>query len=197
VTSLRKQVQASTAPSTEDCVELLRSLQQLTRARRRSLKNKQDAGALMMLAVLEGCPGMRISALAEVLMVDLSAVSRQVSALEARGLIGRIRDEADHRAQLVRLTIDGQLALAAAAQASGSDMAQRVSDWSEADIRLLTGLVRKLADDLTAGQPARTRTHPTRPKSLPGVAHEPFRPDPCTQGNKVPLAQHRRTTTRA
>ncbi len=147
-------------PSTADCVDLLRSLQHLNRARRRSTSNRADAGTLMMLSALDGCTGMRISALAEILMVDISAASRQVSALEAAGLIGRVRDDADHRAHLVTMTPQGQAALAEAAETAGSDIAHRISAWPDTDVRLLTDLVRKLADDLVASEPGCAKTHP-------------------------------------
>ena len=99
-------------------------------------------------------------------MIDVSAASRQVSALEAAGLIGRIRDEVDHRAQLVRLTAAGRSALAAAAETAGSEIAHRIADWPDADVRQLTGLVRRLADDLVASEPGCTKTHPVLPRSL-------------------------------
>lgn len=148
-------------PTTADCVELLRSMQQLVRARRRSTKYQQDAGALMMMSALDGTSGIRVSALAEMLMVDISAASRQVSALENAGLIGRVPDEIDHRAQLIRLTVAGQAALAVACETAGSDIAGRISHWTETDVRTLTGLVHQLAVDLVAGEPGRARTHPS------------------------------------
>jgi DNA-binding MarR family transcriptional regulator len=156
----------NTEPSTADCVELLRSLQQLTRARRRATRTRPDAGALMMLSALDGTTGMRISVLAEILMIDISAASRQVASLQTAGLIGRIRDEADHRAQLVRLTPAGESELAVACNSAGSEIAGRISDWAESDVLLLTGLVRKLADDLVASEPGCAKTHPASPRSL-------------------------------
>ena len=100
----------------------------------------------MMLSALDGSQGgVRISTLAEMLMIDLSAASRQVSTLQAGGLIARIRDDADHRAQLVRLTAAGRSALAAAAEKAGSEIAQRIADWPGTDVLLLTALVHKLA----------------------------------------------------
>ncbi|WP_222618249.1 MarR family winged helix-turn-helix transcriptional regulator [Nakamurella sp. PAMC28650] len=151
----------TTPPTTADCVDLIRSLQQLTRARRRSTKYKQDAGALMMMSALDGTPGARVSALAEMLMIDVSAASRQITALEAAGLVGRVKDDLDHRAQLVRLTPAGESALSAAAETAGSDIADRITHWSETDVRALTQLVRRLATDLVASEPGCARSHPT------------------------------------
>ncbi|WP_157695106.1 MarR family winged helix-turn-helix transcriptional regulator [Nakamurella panacisegetis] len=150
----------TTGPTTQDCVDLLRSLQQLTRARRRSMRYKQDAGALMMLSALEGTPGARVSMLAEMLMIDISAASRQVAALEGAGLVARVRDEADHRAQLVRLTAAGEMALATACETAGSDIAGRISNWSAQDLGTLTDLVRRLATDLVASEPGCAKSPP-------------------------------------
>ena len=148
-------------PSTADCVELLRSIQQLNRARRRSTKYKQDAGALMMMSALEGTPGTRVSLLAEMLMVDISAASRQVSSLENAGLVARVKDEVDHRAQLVRLTPAGEAALVSACETAGSDIARRLSHWPDDDVVALTDLVRRLAVDLVASEPGCAKSHPT------------------------------------
>lgn len=153
-------------PSTSDCVDLLRSLQNLTRARRRSARYKQDAGALMMLSALDGTSGLRVSFLAELLMVDISAASRQVSALEGAGLVARVKDEADHRAQLVRLTPAGESALAVACETAGSDIADRISSWTVQDVRTLTALVHRLAADLVASEPGCAKSHGINTKAL-------------------------------
>ncbi len=153
-------------PSTSDCVDLLRSMQNLTRARRRSARYRPDAGALMMLSALDGTSGVRVSALAELLMVDISAASRQVSALEGAGLVTRVKDEADHRAQFVRLTSDGESALAVACENAGSDIADRIASWTVQDVRSLTALVHRLAADLVASEPGCAKSHGFNSKSL-------------------------------
>jgi DNA-binding MarR family transcriptional regulator len=81
-------------------------------------------------------------------------------------LIGRIRDEADHRAQLVRLTAAGEAELAAACTSAGSEIAHRISNWAESDVLLLTALVSRLADDLVASEPGCAKTHPASPRSF-------------------------------
>ncbi len=158
-----------TGQAIDDCVELLSALEQLSRARRRSIKRHQNASSVMMLAALHGCPdGLRISALAEVVMVDVSAASRLVTSLEATGLTDRVTDAADHRAQLVRLTDQGRSALADAVRVAGTDLAARVSNWAEVDIRTMTNLARRLASDLVASEPGCTRT-PARTRHLTAV----------------------------
>ncbi|MET3803794.1 DNA-binding MarR family transcriptional regulator [Nakamurella sp. UYEF19] len=164
----------SAEPDVADCVELMRSLQQLNRARRRSDNHRQDAGTLMMLSNLEGTPGARISAIADLLLIDISAASRQISALEAAGLVVRVKDECDHRAQLVRLTGSGESTLASARQTYGSDIARRISSWSGDDLRTLNGLLRRLADDLVAGEPGCSKTplaHSTQYNRTESVSH--------------------------
>lgn len=156
--SIGNVIEQPSRPATEDCVQLLGALQQLTRARRRSMRQHPDASGLMVLSALDGCTeGMRISALAELLMLDVSAASRRVTALEATGLLDRITDAVDHRAQRVRLTAAGRSALAVAAHAAGSDLAARMTTWSDADIHALTELARRLAGDLAASEPGCAR----------------------------------------
>ena len=152
-------IQEPTPLATDDCVGLLQALQQLARARRRSMRQHPDASGLMVLSALEGCAdGMRISTLAESVMLDVSAASRRIAALEAAGLLARVPDPADHRAQLVRLTADGRSTLVAATHAAGADLAGRMTGWSTADISTLTGLARRLATDLVASDPGCARS---------------------------------------
>lgn len=159
----------------DDCVDLLRALQHLTRARRRSMRHHPDASGLLVLSALDGCAdGMRISAVAELAMLDVSAASRRITALETAGLIDRVADAADHRAQLVRLTDDGRSTLADAVRAAGTDLAGRISSWSDTDMHTLTGLARRLAADLVASEPGFTRP-PTRGRQL--VDADPACPD--------------------
>lgn len=168
-------IEESIRTSVDDCVELLGSLQQLARARRRSMREHPDASGLMVLSTLDGCPdGMRISALAESVMLDVSAASRRITALEAAGLLDRVQDVDDHRAQRVRLTAAGRSTLAAATRAAGSDLAGRMTGWSPADIHALTGLARRLAGDLVASEPGCTRS-PARSRNLMGA--DTGRPD--------------------
>lgn len=155
--------------SIDDCVDLLQALQQLMRARRRSMRRHPGASGLMVLSALEGCAeGMRISALAELVLLDVSAASRRIAALEADGLLDRIPDVDDHRAQRVHLTAKGRSTLAAEARAAGADLAGRIPQWSDSDIHTLTDLAQRLAGDLVAGDPGCARsphsgtTRPTR-----------------------------------
>lgn len=163
-------IQEPSPQATNDCVDLLQAMQQLARARRRSMRQHPDASGLMVLSALDGAAdGMRISALAELVMLDVSAASRRIAALEADGLLDRIQDAADHRAQLVRLTAEGRSRLAGAARAAGSDLASRITHWSDADVHTLTELARRLAADLVASEPGCARS-PGRSRHLVGVA---------------------------
>ena len=122
----------------------------------------------MMLGALEGMDGMRVSALAEILMIDISAASRQVSALETAGLVARIKDEVDHRAQLITLTPAGSAALSDACQTAGSEIAAQITAWSSHDVRLLTRMLWALGTDLVAAQPgtAKAQLNQHQPPAL-------------------------------
>jgi DNA-binding MarR family transcriptional regulator len=65
---------------------------------------------LLLLRIAEHGPA-RPSALADSLYLDLSTVSRQLGALEVAGWVARERDAGDRRAQLVRVTPEGERVL--------------------------------------------------------------------------------------
>jgi DNA-binding MarR family transcriptional regulator len=87
---------------------------------------------------------MRPSALADVLRLDLSTVSRHLTALEHLGYLRRERDPADGRAQLVQVTDMGAAVLQDARAGRCHRMRGLVGDWDEADRQDLVRLLRRL-----------------------------------------------------
>jgi DNA-binding MarR family transcriptional regulator len=94
----------------------------------------------------------RPSAIAEALSLDLSVVSRRLPALEAAGLIERVADPADRRAQVIALTPAGAERLARLNAAAGQALAARLGDWDTSDLESLARLMRRLELDLAPGQ---------------------------------------------
>ena len=90
----------------------------------------------------------RLTELAELLNVDLSAVSRQVRQLEDRGLVARSADPDDRRAAMLSLTAEGKEALAEFRASQRRRMAELLEGWSRADRAALATLLTRLADDL-------------------------------------------------
>lgn len=75
----------------------------------------------------------RLTALAELACVDASTVSRQVSDLEAQGLVTREVDSADRRAVLLRATDEGTKLLARIREARSRFVNAVVAEWSARD----------------------------------------------------------------
>ncbi len=76
----------------------------------------------------------RMSELAEYYNLDLSVVSRHVSAMETAGHVTRVRDENDGRAGRVRLTPAGEEILERTRMIYRSRLAQLTEDWDDGEI---------------------------------------------------------------
>ena len=117
-----------------------------------------------LLAPLERDGAQRCSALAEQAGVDVSVVSRQVSALERAGYVERRPDPVDGRASLISLSSAGGAALAHTREVRGQWAAEALADWTEDEARQFTDLLEKLADGLDRAGRRRT----ARSTSAPG-----------------------------
>ncbi|WP_406832971.1 MarR family transcriptional regulator [Pedococcus sp. KACC 23699] len=88
-----------------------------------------DATAYPLLFNLLAEPR-RVSALAEVIHSDVSTVSRQVSTLVSHGLLDKVSDPEDGRAQVVRLSDEGTALLRAIQQQRNEWFLELMDDWS-------------------------------------------------------------------
>jgi DNA-binding MarR family transcriptional regulator/GNAT superfamily N-acetyltransferase len=86
-----------------------------------------------ILFELAHCDDMTASALCRELGLDPGYLSRILARLEQLGVIEKIRSEIDGRQRLLRLTQDGQSAFALLDQRSREEVAELLSDLSEAD----------------------------------------------------------------
>jgi DNA-binding MarR family transcriptional regulator len=82
--------------------------------------------------------------------MDPSAVGRQVRQLEAAGLLVRSTDPDDRRVTLVRATPKGRAVRRRLAEAGHAHVSEALADWSPDDVHELSGLLRRLVDDLRA-----------------------------------------------
>jgi DNA-binding MarR family transcriptional regulator len=78
--------------------------------------------------------------LADVLAMDLTTLSRNLRPLEASGLLGRERSEADRRVRVVRLTAKGR-----------ETLEEALPLWEEAHARVVGVLGPELAEELKLG----------------------------------------------
>ncbi len=102
----------------------------------------------VLFALVEG--PMRVSDLASTVNNDLSTVSRQASALQEHGLITKVSDPHDGRAQLLALSDEGACLVAAARRARAAVFDDLLRDWEPADIESFTTYLRILAEGVHA-----------------------------------------------
>lgn len=140
-----------TADSFEACANELIAF--VRGAKRMSAVPVPDAPALerpalmLMYGAMEHDP-LRPSALADLLYLDLSTVSRQLAGLEAAGWMVRERDPEDKRAFLVRLTDDGRRVLRANLAARRALLMDVLTDWSEEERLEFARLLGSLNENL-------------------------------------------------
>ncbi|MBI5669088.1 MAG: MarR family transcriptional regulator [Chloroflexi bacterium] len=101
-----------------------------------------------LLTLLEPGDGQRLIALSDRLLVARSTITRLIDQMEAAGLVQRINDPQDRRAQRVALTAAGQTLLRQAYAAHEQSLAERLNTLDEADRQALLVLLHKLRSGL-------------------------------------------------
>ena len=107
-----------------------------------------DRAVYAALARIDETEPIRPTELAEILGIDLSAVSRQVRDLVQASLVERTPDATDQRACRLRLTDDGRALLGRVRQARQEAFRELLDGWSDSDQRTLARLVARLADTM-------------------------------------------------
>lgn len=107
-------------------------------------------GIIGLLAQFGEC---RASALAEMIGVGPSALSRQLADLADEGLVQRRPDPEDGRATLIMISPAGSQALAEVLSQRAERMRQRLSDWNEGEAQEALATVGRLADAFRSTQP--------------------------------------------
>ncbi|MGF1432080.1 MarR family winged helix-turn-helix transcriptional regulator [Kitasatospora sp. LaBMicrA B282] len=136
----------------DDSIEVIqRELTAFARRARHKASQLHPGLSLVMYSILDlvnergGC---RAADVAAYFMLDKSTVSRQVSALEKLGLLGREVDPEDHRGQILRPTDQGLALLREAYEMRRQSFAERFTEWTDEDVaRLAAYLVRYGAAD--------------------------------------------------
>jgi len=91
---------------------------------------------------------MRVSDLAGAVHNDLSTVSRQATVLVEQGLVTKISDPSDGRAQLLELSPAGCDLVTRARDARAEVFSNLVQDWDAADVRRFTEYLHAFADSV-------------------------------------------------
>lgn len=113
-----------------------------------------DRSAYMILGRVAGGGPVRLSALAGELCVDPSTVSRQVSALEAAGLLRRTPDPKDRRASLIEASPAGAEVFASNRARWIGALRELLGDWTPAERREFARLFARLNEAILARAPA-------------------------------------------
>jgi DNA-binding MarR family transcriptional regulator len=117
-----------------------------------------DRAAYIILRQLDRHGDTNVGALATLLGLDGSTVTRQVSAMERDGLVHRKRDPSDGRGTLIAAAAAGRARLRRVRQARADLYRSVLAAWSAADRTTLATLLHRLNEDLDrhihAGPPA-------------------------------------------
>ncbi|MET8291028.1 MarR family transcriptional regulator [Streptomyces sp. NPDC051639] len=154
--------------------ELARQLSAIGAVKRelaRILPHDCPAGSAAVLTLLGRHGDMRMSKLAELLAVDMSVTSRHVAHVADRGWIERLPDPADKRSRILRLTGAGLARLDELSQRSSQLFADRLSDWSDQEVGLLSNLMGRLRESF--GDCRATQRPPCPPEVQAVHATEP------------------------
>ncbi len=126
-----------------------------------------DATAYPILFNL-GAEPRRVSALAECVHSDVSTVSRQVSTLEGHGLVAKVSDPEDGRAQVVRLSDEGHDLLGRIQQQRNEWFRELMADWTPEEasdfadhLERFGGALERSREQLGARRPTPTSTTTT------------------------------------
>ena len=97
-------------------------------------------GYSILVALNDGAPR-RASDLVDMFSIDKGAVSRQVGALLELGMIERSPDPEDRRAAILAITTEGSRRLATVAALRRREVSDRLSGWSEEDLRSFVAMM--------------------------------------------------------
>ena len=110
----------------------------------------ETASAVLLHRVQQLAP-VRLTDVASSLGLDVSTVSRQVSALVARGWVARTPDPQDQRAHVLGLIDAGRSTADALRSTRRQVLTRLLPDWSAEDLTSLTSQLARLNSDLAAG----------------------------------------------
>jgi DNA-binding MarR family transcriptional regulator len=145
------------------CAALADALAGLVRIRRAILTEPRSTPSLVLLGAVAELGEPRASDLADHLGLDVSTVSRHLTALRGQGLVTSRPLEADARSQPLSLTPAGQDELRRRHQRLTDRLARQLSGWEDERVALLADLLDDFVD--TTSPAAAPATSPTPPRA--------------------------------
>ena len=136
-------------PADDTLENLVREVYELAAVRRDMWRRAgfEQAQTIAALNAVRRLGPVRVSAVADDLAVDISVASRQLSALEERGLVQRTTDPADARSRLLAVTDAGLESLGQAHERMVGVFASTVARWDQDDIAGLAAGLHRLRED--------------------------------------------------
>jgi DNA-binding MarR family transcriptional regulator len=147
-------------PAPETAEDALMSLMMALgrRMRQRQPGDEIDYSAFPLLKLLSHQGPMRLSALAAVLGLDASTVSRHARQLEDRGLLQRTEDPDDGRASRVAVSERGNACLAKGFETRKQLMSHALDGWTDEERDTLRELLHRLVQTLLTQNEAQEST---------------------------------------
>ena len=137
----------ATADATEELVKELYRLGSVRRELSRHALAELGSQGFTALGVIEVHGPLRVSEVADRLLVDLSVASRQVAALAAAGYVEREPDAEDRRAFLVSTTETGRRVLNESHRRMVDGIGRALHEWPVDDIVALSTALARLRED--------------------------------------------------
>ncbi len=135
-----------------ELMRLVRSLERVHRSLQGAddVSHRLERSAYRVLAHIVDAGPVRLSGLAGLACVDVSTVSRQVTDLEAHGLVVREVDPTDGRAALLRATDRGDKLLRLTRESRGRFVREVLASWPAVDRHELGRLLARFNDGISA-----------------------------------------------
>jgi DNA-binding MarR family transcriptional regulator len=130
-----------------ELVEMWRRGRARIRTRARAIDPRLDPTCYPLLALLAQRDRLSMSAIIAELGVEKSTLTRQIDSVVRLGLVERHLDPDDARVRLIALTDKGHRRLDEVTATAIADWRDRLSRWEPTDVRQLTQLLRRLAED--------------------------------------------------
>lgn len=131
--------------ATEELLTAVRSLFTCTRKVRSWVS---DAGQVTVLGVVDEQGEAKVSTIAAALLMDVSTVSRALTALCKDGLVQWRPDASDGRSHLVSCTPDGRARLVERRAQMIAELDQRLADWPAEQVAELSSLLNRFVASL-------------------------------------------------
>ncbi|MFI9204081.1 MarR family winged helix-turn-helix transcriptional regulator [Streptomyces sp. NPDC053048] len=128
----------------EELAKQLSAIGAVKRGLGRALPHDCPPATAMLLALLKQHGGMRMGRLGELMGIDASVTSRQVTYATDRGWIDRQPDPLDKRSRQLSLTPSGLDMLQEVSARYTDALATCLRDWSDDDVGRLIDLMKRL-----------------------------------------------------